>query len=130
MFSEQELASSFPYMSAGKLRVIFAENVARFRKMRGLTQEDLAERADFAIGTIRGYEQCINWPEPERIEAIAKVLQVEPAQLMRDPGSKTHEIALPALIHVHESVSGLLLSLGEAGLLPDGKKAKRATGSV
>lgn len=59
--------------------------LAAWRKKRGLTQEQLAER----VGTYKG--QVSNWENGNRslsydvMDALAEALDIEPADLFRDP---------------------------------------------
>lgn len=55
---------------------IFADNLRRLRKERGLTQEQLAEEVDLSPTSIQGYEAQRTWPHIEAISDIAKVLKV------------------------------------------------------
>ena len=62
---------------------MIANNLKNLRKARGLTLEELAERVGTSKQTIHRYENGIisNVP-PEKVEALAKVLEVTPAELM------------------------------------------------
>ena len=51
-------------------------NIAELRKSRKLTQEELAEKADYSVEFISFVERGINSPSVAGCERIAKVLHV------------------------------------------------------
>lgn len=58
----------------------------QWRKYRGLTQEELAERVGMSKGNISQLEQAIQGYSQEGLEALADVLQCDPGQLLNvDP---------------------------------------------
>ncbi len=117
------------YSESMTLRSNFADNLVRLRKDRGLTQDDIAERTGMAVQTIRGYEQRINWPDPERIELLAKALDVTVCDLMRDQATgPSRTVSLERMVRIQEHVAKLITELGYAELLPsvDKKATKRA----
>lgn len=59
----------------------FAQNLARIRKQRGLSQADLAELAGLSRRMINHYETHAIQPPIEKIEAIARALGIRPSQL-------------------------------------------------
>jgi transcriptional regulator with XRE-family HTH domain len=55
----------------------FARNLAHFRRKAGLSQAELARRADIPFRHhVWQYEQGMHVPRPERLEKIARVLGV------------------------------------------------------
>ena len=60
------------------------KNIYIFRKMAGLTQQQLAERLNMAKSTIGNYESGIRTPDLYTLRAIARELNVDPAELIRD----------------------------------------------
>ena len=68
----------------------FAQNLARIRKQRGLSQADLAELAGLSRRMINHYETHAIQPPIEKIEAIAKALGIKPSQLL-DSKAKNSE---------------------------------------
>ena len=106
------------YSRAMTLRADFARNLASIREERGLTQRVLADRAGLSVGTIRGYEQRVNWPEPERMELLARTLQTTVGELLRSKDEKTFEVKLDDRIAVQEAVMGLVKALGSVGFMP------------
>ena len=60
--------------------------IKEWRKHRGLTQEQLAERIGVAVSTISQIETMKQGYSQPTLEALADALQCEPADLlMRDP---------------------------------------------
>lgn len=66
-----------------QLRAVFAANIKRLRKERGLSQEDLAFEAGLHRTYISGIERGIRNVGLDNIGVIAKALGVEPAELLR-----------------------------------------------
>jgi transcriptional regulator with XRE-family HTH domain len=63
------------------IREILARNFKVNRRKLGLTQEQLAEKADVSTHYIAMIETCNKYPKPEMLERLAKALEVEPHQL-------------------------------------------------
>jgi transcriptional regulator with XRE-family HTH domain len=60
--------------------------VREWRKYRGLTQEQLAERVGWSVGNISPLERGLQGYSQEGLEALAEALQCDPGQLlMVDP---------------------------------------------
>lgn len=59
----------------------FGRNVRRWRKERGLSQEELAHRAGLHPTYVSGIETGYRNPTIKVIERVAKALKVEPAEL-------------------------------------------------
>jgi transcriptional regulator with XRE-family HTH domain len=64
-----------------KIRDILAENLKKTRRLRGLTQEQLAEKADVSSHYVAMVETRKTFPKPEMLERFAKTLGIEPYQL-------------------------------------------------
>ncbi|MCZ8187346.1 MAG: helix-turn-helix transcriptional regulator [Beijerinckiaceae bacterium] len=67
------------------LREIFAANLKAHRKAQGLSQEDLAHRADLDRTYISALERQLYSASLDVIEKLAAVLAVPPAALLRLP---------------------------------------------
>lgn len=63
---------------------LLADNLKRIRGEKGLTQGQLAEKANVSFGTIQGYESTRRWPELPYVKAIAKALDVPEDELFTD----------------------------------------------
>lgn len=71
-------------MAKGKSPVLleFAKKVRLLRYELGLTQEQLAERANFHVNYIGGIERGERNPSVESVVALAKALEISPKELM------------------------------------------------
>jgi transcriptional regulator with XRE-family HTH domain len=63
------------------IREILARNFKVNRQKLGLTQEQLAEKADVSTHYIAMIETCKKYPKPEMLERLARALEVEPHRL-------------------------------------------------
>mgnify|MGYP000160076713 CR=1 FL=1 len=55
---------------------MFKDNLMMLRKMRGMTQEELAEKIDVSRQTLSKYETGESLPDVEKSRLIAEVLDV------------------------------------------------------
>jgi transcriptional regulator with XRE-family HTH domain len=70
------------------LRQVFAANLRRLRHAKGLSQEDLAYEANVNRTYMSKIEKGGTWVGLEIIGKLARVLKVEPAELLRLPTRK------------------------------------------
>ena len=63
------------------IREILAANLRENRRKLGLTQEELAEKANVSTHYIAMIETCKKYPKPVMLEHIAKTLGIEPYKL-------------------------------------------------
>ena len=66
-----------------KLLECLASNIRKFRKMRHLTQEQLAEKAGTSTTYIGTIEIGRKFPSPKMIDKIAEALEIESLQLFQ-----------------------------------------------
>nr|AGC71241.1 transcriptional regulator, XRE family [uncultured bacterium A1Q1_fos_75] len=66
-----------------ELRRIVAQNLRRLRQDRGLSQEELAGQAELNRNYVGMIEREENAPTVDTLEALAKVLKVEPEELLK-----------------------------------------------
>jgi transcriptional regulator with XRE-family HTH domain len=71
------------------LRQIFATNLIRARRAKGLSQENLAYEADVNRTYISKLEKGSTYVGLEIIGKLSAVLGIEPADLLRKPVRKT-----------------------------------------
>lgn len=64
----------------------FAEKLSKIRKEKGLTQQEMAQKAGVGIAQIRRYEKGRSSPTLEVIKNIAKTLGVSADELIFDQG--------------------------------------------
>lgn len=66
------------------LRNVFGLNLQRLRRDRGLSQEQLAHLAGCARAYLSGAEAGRRNATLDTVEALARVLEVDPAELIRN----------------------------------------------
>jgi len=67
---------------------IFAENVAKYRKKKGLSQYDLAQSSGISRGMISHYEREGMFPPADRLQALADSLEIPVYKLFKQPGAE------------------------------------------
>jgi transcriptional regulator with XRE-family HTH domain len=67
------------------LRRVFGTNLRRLRESRGFSQQDLASKAGVNRTYLSRLENSANYVGLEIIGKMASVLEVEPADLLRQP---------------------------------------------
>lgn len=87
----------------------FGKNMSRFRKEKGLTQEDLVKRSGVAISQIRRYEADKSSPTLNVITRLAKALGISIDELVFDKatGIAASKIMDRELLEQFEMVSAL-----------------------
>jgi transcriptional regulator with XRE-family HTH domain len=89
-----------------KIRDILAENLKKNRRLRGLTQEQLAEKADVSSHYVAMVETRKTFPKPEMLERFAKTLGIEPYQLFavendpNDPNERLYKKIVAEMKHM------------------------------
>jgi transcriptional regulator with XRE-family HTH domain len=79
------------------IREILAANLKENRRKLGMTQEELAEKANVSTHYIAMIETCKKYPKPVMLEQIAKTLGIEPYKLFsveydpNDPFERLHQ---------------------------------------
>lgn len=72
---------------AMNLRNVFGLNLQRLRRERRLSQEQLAHLAGCARAYLSGAEAGRRNATLDMVEALATVLEVKPADLLKDPAA-------------------------------------------
>jgi transcriptional regulator with XRE-family HTH domain len=67
------------------LREVFATNLRRLRHSKGLSQDDLAYEAEVSRSYLSQLEKGAFYASLKILEKLARVLDVEPAELLRSP---------------------------------------------
>ena len=75
-----------------KIREILAQNMKIYRQKLGISQTELAERANISSNFIGIIEQKRKFPSPEMLERIAKALEIETTELFMSPASSQAEL--------------------------------------
>ena len=72
-----------PVLARVEVREVFALNLRRYRQEAGLSQEELAHRADIDRTYISSLERCVYAAGIDVVERLAKVFGVEPWELLK-----------------------------------------------
>jgi transcriptional regulator with XRE-family HTH domain len=67
------------------LREVFATNLRRLRHAKGLSQDDLAYEAEVSRSYLSQLEKGAFYASLKIVDKLAKVLDVEPAELLKMP---------------------------------------------
>ncbi len=78
------------------------ENIRRYRKLRGMTQAQLAESVGLTEGAVRHYESGIRAVKPELLESIAAALGVS-VNALKDYGVETAGDLMSLLVRLEDS---------------------------
>lgn len=78
------------------------ENIRRYRKLRGMTQAQLAEAVGLTEGAVRHYESGIRAVKPELLESIASALSVS-VNALKDYGVETASDLMSLLVRLEDS---------------------------
>jgi transcriptional regulator with XRE-family HTH domain len=70
------------------VREVFATNLRRLRHAKSLSQDDLAYEAEVSRSYLSQLEKGVFYASLRIIEKVAKVLDVEPAELLKLPARK------------------------------------------
>ena len=76
------------------IKEIFAENLRKIRRKKGLTQEKLAERANMSLQYLALLEIGRKFPSGEMLERLANALDIETYELLAVPPSANNELEL------------------------------------
>ena len=90
------------------------ENIRRYRKLRGMTQAQLAEAIGLTEGAVRHYESGIRAVKLEMIESIAEALGVS-VNALKDYGVETASDLMSLLVRLEDSF-GIVPAADGAGL--------------
>jgi len=74
-----------------EIREVFALNLRKTRHARGLSQEELAHRAELDRTYISALERCVYGASIDVLGRIAVVLEVEPSDLLKFPPKRNSE---------------------------------------
>lgn len=90
------------------------ENIRRYRKLRGMTQAQLAEVVGLTEGAVRHYESGIRAVKPELLESIADTLGVS-VNALKDYGVENAGDLMSLLVRLEDSF-GVVPSADGTGL--------------
>ena len=106
------------------------ENIRRYRKLRGMTQAQLAEDVGLTEGAVRHYESGIRAVRPELLESIADTLGVS-VNALKDYGVETAGDLMSLLVRLEDSF-GIVPAAGgpELTLNPKAPHAPKAAMAI
>ena len=90
------------------------ENIRRYRKLRGMTQAQLAEAVGLTEGAVRHYESGIRAVKPELLESISAALGVS-VNALKDYGVETAGDLMSLLVRLEDSF-GIVPAADGSGL--------------
>lgn len=90
------------------------ENIRRYRKLRGMTQTQLAEAVGLTEGAVRHYESGIRAVKPELLESISAALGVS-VNALKDYGVETAGDLMSLLVRL-EDAFGIAPTVDGTGL--------------
>ena len=70
-------------MDEAKLRNILSQNIRRFRKSKGFSQERLAEKMEISTNYLSDIERGKSWGSPYSLVKLANALEIEVFELFR-----------------------------------------------
>lgn len=70
------------------IREVFAQNLKRYRRLRGVSQEELAYAADIDRTYVSALERKVYSASLDVVASIAKALDIEPSELLVKPSKK------------------------------------------
>ena len=73
-----------------EIREALALNLRRLRHAQGLSQEELADRAEIDRTYVSSLERCVYGATIDVVDKLARVLGVEAADLIRRPAQSGH----------------------------------------
>jgi transcriptional regulator with XRE-family HTH domain len=76
------------------IKEIFAENLKKTRRKKGLTQEKLAEKANMSLQYLALLELARKFPSGEMLERLAIALDIETYELLAVASSANNELEL------------------------------------
>jgi|SRR5208337_4034712 len=74
------------------LQELLALNIKNARKKLGISQMEIAKRADISAGHMNGIEACRRWVSASTFAKIADELHVAPSQLLREEIEKGQNV--------------------------------------
>lgn len=63
---------------------VFGRRLRAYRKLKHLTQSELADKVGVSVAIIGSLERCTREPSPEIVERITKILDVTARDLLEE----------------------------------------------
>lgn len=80
------------------IKQLLGKKIKRVRQQRGLTQEQLSEKADISLRALGGIERGVNFLTAETLDKIIEVLNITPSELFNVEHLKDTETIANELI--------------------------------
>jgi len=66
------------------IREVFAENLKKYRKAKGLSQEELAHQSELDRTYISALERCVYAASIDVVDRIAQILDIRASDLLHE----------------------------------------------
>jgi len=90
------------------IRRILAENIKKYRKNFGYSQEKLAEKTGLSAQTLNDIEGCRRWISSKTMTKLANTLNIAEYQLLvpdnEEKAKKPRKSSLKSLISLHDNL--------------------------
>lgn len=102
-------------MTGEEIRNTLAKNIKKFRAQKGLSQAQLAEKADISLPFMSSIEQSSKWPYPDTLAQIATALDIEVSDLFatKKTENKNQEYTITMMKALVDSQKKALEEFGE-----------------
>ena len=74
------------------LKTILACNIKLFRTHSGLSQAQLAEKADISVPYLGAVERGDKWPSAGTIDKIARAMSIQPYDLLKPENASSRDV--------------------------------------
>ena len=99
IYSFLQMGASIPNTAGNKMNnSSFGQRLKTLRKSKGLTQEELADRLELSIMTVRRWEWGERTPRIDDIKKLAHALGVPDSDLLNDSSTQSHDWVLTVRI--------------------------------
>ena len=75
-----------------EVQSVLAYNIKKCRKTKGLTQEQLAEKAQTSTNYLSSIETGKKYPSPQMMDKLAKALDINPLELFKKESPNSQSI--------------------------------------
>jgi transcriptional regulator with XRE-family HTH domain len=86
-------------------------NIRRYRKIRALTQSELAEKIDISDNFLCNIENGNRWISPQTLASFAAALDIEPYELFKPENAPAADACLLVNKYADESVKAVVQAL-------------------
>ena len=102
-------------MTGEDVRITLAKNIKKYRAQNGMSQAELAEKADISLPFISSIEQSSKWPYLDTLAQIADALEIEVSDLFttQEGEAKNHEYSITLIKSLVENQKKALDDFGE-----------------